>query len=88
MAWTVEFTEGARRDLRTIGHVERRRVLQFLRERAALRDDPRELAQKLRDTELDVWRFRVGNYRILVQFEDHIMTILVIAVGHRREVYR
>ena len=34
------------------------------------------------------WRYRVGDYRVIAKIEDGLMTIIVIAIGHRREVYR
>jgi mRNA interferase RelE/StbE len=36
----------------------------------------------------DYWRYRVGDYRIVVEFHDDRLEILVIKIGHRREVYR
>ena len=53
-----------------------------------LKRDPRGSGTKKLRHEKDYYRARTGDYRILYEIEDHIVTILVIGVGHRREVYR
>jgi mRNA interferase RelE/StbE len=88
MTWTVEFTAKARKDLRRIHPVERARITGFLFERAAFHPDPRDLAKRLVGQNEELWRFRVGDFRIIVRFIDEKMEILVIEVGHRSAVYR
>lgn len=88
MNWAVEFTHRSRKQFRKLGTSEQKGIANFLSNRVALREDPRELAIKLSGLNEEVWRFRVGNCRVLVQFEDEIMTILVIAVGNRGDIYR
>jgi mRNA interferase RelE/StbE len=48
--------------------------------------DPRSLGKPLRGERL--WRYRVGDYRILCRFDDRVLVVLVVELGHRREVYR
>jgi mRNA interferase RelE/StbE len=62
--------------------------LTFLEERAASHENPRTLAKRLTVPDEELWRFRVGDFRIIARFIDQKLEILVIAVGHRREVYR
>ena len=88
MTWTVEFSTKARKDLRRIHYVERGRISEFLFERAAVHPNPRDLAKRLVGQDEELWRFRVGDYRIVARFIDDKLEILVIAVGHRREIYR
>ncbi|MDX2055276.1 MAG: type II toxin-antitoxin system RelE/ParE family toxin [Polyangiaceae bacterium] len=53
----------------------------------SLADEPRPSgAKKL--VESDYWRVRVGDYRVVYSIEDSVLVILVIRVGHRRDVYR
>jgi mRNA interferase RelE/StbE len=52
-----------------------------------LADDPRDHAVKLRGAE-DVWRVRVGDYRVLYRIEADRLVVLIIRIGHRRDVYR
>lgn len=87
-AWRVEFDRAAARDLRKLGVEAERRVLRYLRERVAGAQDPRSLGQALTGDRKGLWRYRVGDYRIVAAIEDGRFVVLVVTVGHRREVYR
>ncbi|MGA7884322.1 MAG: type II toxin-antitoxin system RelE/ParE family toxin [Acidobacteriaceae bacterium] len=66
-----------------------RRITAFLRERVASLDNPRSLGQALQGSELGhLWRYRVGDFRIVCEIQDAKLIVLVVHVGHRREVYR
>ena len=86
--WRVEFDRGAARDLRKLGPDAELRVLRYLRERIVGSDDPRRLGQALTGDRKGLWRYRVGDYRIVASIEDDRLVVLVVTVGHRREVYR
>jgi mRNA interferase RelE/StbE len=52
-------------------------------------ENPRSIGEALKGTRLgDLWKYRVGDYRIFARIDDHSVTIVVVKVGHRREVYR
>jgi len=87
-AWRVEFDRAAARDLRKLGVDAERRVLRYLRERVAGSKDPRRLGQALTGDRKGLWRYRVGTYRIVAAIEDDRLVVLVVTVGHRRDVYR
>ena len=82
--YAVEFLPSAAKALEKLEPAVRRRVAGRI-ERLA--NDPRSGAVKLRGAD-DVWRARVGDYRILYQIEDDRLTVLVIRIRHRRDVYR
>lgn len=86
--WAVEFTSRSRKQFAALPKATRARIMAFLEDRAAKRDNPRLLAKRLVGVADEVWRFRVGDFRILARFEDDRMIILVVEVGDRREVYR
>ena len=86
MSYRVEVTPEARRDLRRLDPPAARRVLRFLGERVAVLDDPRSLGAALVGSPL--WRYRVGDLRIVVSIEDSRLVVLVLEIGHRREIYR
>ncbi len=86
MAWTIEFTPAAARELRKIGPENSRRILRFLREKAA--NDPRGHGKPLRGVLREFWRYRVGKYRIMARLEDARLLVLVVRVGHRKEIYK
>jgi mRNA interferase RelE/StbE len=75
-------------DLRGLGTTPRIRVLRFLEERVAHAEDPRRLGKPLSGDKTGFWHYRVGDHRILVRIEDQRFIVLVISVGHRREIYR
>ena len=85
--WRVEFHSGAIRDLRKLGTDAERRLLRYLRERIAGDEDPRRPGHALVGDRKGVWRCRVVNYRIVADIEDVRLVVLVLTVGHRREVY-
>ena len=89
MAWKVEISPAANADLAKLGSTDAKRILKFLFERIASRDDPRSTGKALVGSELGgLWRYRVGDYRILCRIEDDRIAILVVEIGHRREIYK
>ena len=86
-AWQVEFGRDAARDLRKLGHQAQRLILRYLRERIATADHPRRFGHALTGDLKGLWRYRVGDYRIVAKIEDDRFIVLVVTVGHRREVY-
>ena len=86
--WRVEFNRDAVRDLRKLGNEAERLILRYLRERIATADDPRRFGHALTADLTGLWRYRVGDYRIVAAIEDDRFVVLVVTVGHRREVYR
>ncbi len=86
--WRVEFDRAAVRDLRKLGADAEARVLRYLRERIAGSDNPRRLGHALTGDRKGPWRYRIGDYRIVTAIENDRFVVLVVAVGHRREVYR
>lgn len=89
MAWTIEFAPEAARELNKLDRQVSRRILKFLRDRVAKVEDPRSIGSALKGSKRgDLWKYRVGDYRIICRIEDDRMLILVLRVGHRREVYR
>ena len=86
--WRVEFHRAAVSDLRKLGPDGERRVLRYLRERTASSNDPRRFGHALTGDRKGLWRYRVGDYRIVASIEDDRFVVLVVTVGHRRQVYR
>jgi mRNA interferase RelE/StbE len=88
LAWTIEFVAGAVADLDALDGSIRRRVVKFLADRVAGPEDPRRFGHALTADLAGFWRYRVGDFRILAQIDDAAGLVLVLRVGHRREVYR
>jgi mRNA interferase RelE/StbE len=89
MAWRIEVSDSAAKQLRKLDPQVARRILTFLRDRVALLDDPRSLGEALRGKDLgDFWKYRVGDWRIIADLDDGVMLITVIRLGNRRDIYR
>ena len=89
MASTIEFAASAARELDSLDPQHRKRILKFLHERVAPLDNPRSVGQALRGSQLgEFWKYRVGDYRLICKVEDARLLVLVLRIGHRREVYR
>ncbi|MGK2953078.1 MAG: type II toxin-antitoxin system RelE family toxin [Thiobacillus sp.] len=89
MAWQIEISETAEKQLAKLDKPVAKRLHGFLRERLALLDDPRSIGQALRGSELgEFWKYRVGDWRLVCQIKDAKILITVIRLGNRREVYR
>jgi mRNA interferase RelE/StbE len=86
--WRIEFLRAADRDLRKLGADAARQITRYLRDRIATADDPRRFGHALTGDKKGLWRYRVGDYRIVAVIEDDRFVVLVVTVGHRREVYR
>jgi mRNA interferase RelE/StbE len=89
MAWRIEISAQVDRDLAKLDPQQSKRILKFLHERVAPLDNPRSIGQALQGSRLgEFWKYRVGDYRLICKIEDNRLLILVLRVGHRREVYR
>lgn len=89
MTWRIELAESVAKQFRKLDPAVSRRLAQFLRERLAPLKDPRSLGAALKGDELgQFWKYRVGDYRIIAEIIDRDIRIVVVRVGHRREVYR
>ena len=89
MAWKIELSAQVDRELGKLDPQQSKRILKFLHERLAPLQNPRSLGQTLQGSKLgEFWKYRVGDYRLICKIEDKQLLILVLRVGHRREVYR
>ena len=89
MAWTIEFERSAKRELEKLGSEAAVRILRFLHDRLASLDDPRSIGEALKGAKLGgLWKYRVGDYRIIAHIDDGTVRIVVVRVGNRRDVYR
>jgi mRNA interferase RelE/StbE len=88
LAWTIEFVPAAATELKKLGRAEAGRIIATLKARIATLDDPRRLGEALAGDLAGLWRWRIGDYRVIARIEDQKLLILVVRVAHRREVYR
>ncbi|MBP8264604.1 MAG: type II toxin-antitoxin system RelE/ParE family toxin [Halopseudomonas yangmingensis] len=88
MAWTIDYTQTALNQLRKLDKQSARRILDFLDERVAQRDDPRSTGKALTGPLGGLWRYRIGDFRVICEIQDGELRVLVVELGNRREVYR
>lgn len=86
MAYKVIFEKSADKSFSKLDAPIKKRIADFLRE-LEKNTNPRHTGKALQG-ETHLWRYRVGDYRIVANIEDKTVTIMVIKIGHRREVYR
>jgi len=87
LTWKIEWDDRARKELRKLDSPIQKEILSYLRTRIIESNNPRVFGQSLSGNKSGLWRYRVGNYRIICRIEDDALVILVIGVGHRKEVY-
>ena len=87
LVWTIEFDDAAAKELRTLDHQAQRQILRYLRERIATDEDPRRFGKPLSRELAGLWRYRVGNDRLVCSIEDDRLVVLVLRVAHRKDVY-
>ncbi|TLU83897.1 MAG: type II toxin-antitoxin system RelE/ParE family toxin [Chlorobium sp.] len=85
MAWKIELTASAEKELAKMDKAVARRNIKYLRDRVAI--DPRTSGKALRGDHSGLWRYRVGDYRVICEIYDDKISVLVVHVGHRKEAY-
>ena len=88
MPWLIELHPDAAKELKSLDRKAAARIIKTLETRIASLADPRTLGAPLKGEHSGYWRWRVGDYRVIARMRDEILTILVIRIAHRREVYR
>lgn len=85
MSYRIDIAAPAQRQLRKLDPQARRRVQAAIE---LLSEEPRPPAAKMLANSDGAWRVRVGDYRVIYDIEDDLLVVLVLAAGHRREIYR
>jgi mRNA interferase RelE/StbE len=88
MTWKIEIVPSAIKELGKFDRQVAKRILKFLHKRVASLKDPRSIGDALKGSKFgEFWRYRVGDYRIITKIEDNILLIIVLRVGHRKQIY-
>ena len=89
MAWRIELSDLARKNLNQLDPQNAKRILSFLNDRVSRLEDPRSIGEALRGSKLgELWKYHVGDYRIISSIEDKTVRIIVVRIGNRKDVYR
>jgi mRNA interferase RelE/StbE len=88
LAWRVEVTPAAAKELRKLNRQVARRIGDYLQDLVCTCGDPRQRGKGLTANMAGLWRYRVGDHRVICQLEDDRLLVLVVRVAHRGEAYR
>ena len=86
MAWQIKFIPKIEKQLRKIPVQDVKKIFNFLKKEVA--QNPRSRGKPLKGQLREFWRYRVGDYRILVKIKDDQSIVLVIKIRHRKDIYR
>lgn len=85
--WKVKYLKSVQKDLKKIDVKDKRRIKDYLDNKILMTDDPRKFGKALKGKYLNLWRYRVGDYRIICEIKNNELIVLVIRVSHRKDVY-
>lgn len=86
MAWKVELTDTAAKQLARLDKTQAQRITKYLRRLMQL-EDPRDAGKALTGNWRTYWRYRVGDYRVVCEIRDNEMVIVAVMIGHRGDIY-
>ena len=88
MAWQINFNKAVEKKLKKLDTVVSKQLIDFLKETIALSSNPREHGKSLKGSLREYWRYRVGDYRIICKIDDAVITVFVVDIGHRKDIYK
>lgn len=87
MAWEIRLSDEAKRQIKRLDKTIANRILDYLDYRIAPSNQPRQHGIAMQGRFRGYWRYRVGDYRIICDIQDEVVTVLVLVIGHRKDVY-
>lgn len=87
MIWRIEWDDRARKELRKLDPPTQKEIFSYLRTRILTSKNPRSFGEGLSGNKAGLWRYRIGNYRLICRLEDNTFVVLIVSVGHRKEIY-
>lgn len=87
MAWTIEYTDTAKKSLKKLDKAAARQIVDYMRDRVGKREDPKSLGKPLSGPLGGLWRYRVGDYRVVCEISEQEIRVLVLRIGHRGAIY-
>ncbi|MGA2607627.1 MAG: type II toxin-antitoxin system RelE/ParE family toxin [Terriglobia bacterium] len=88
MTWRIEFTHTAEKQIVRLDRQAQAGILSYLRQRVQPSENPRQFGKALYGDKPGLWRYRLGKHRIICDIQDETLTVLVLALAHRKEAYR
>jgi len=88
LGWKIEIIRTAEKQITKLHRTAQQSILAFLHDRLKSAENPRQWGKPLSGKKRGLWRYRVGDYRLICDIQDERITVLVLTVGHRKDVYR
>ncbi|MBK8814452.1 MAG: type II toxin-antitoxin system RelE/ParE family toxin [Methylococcaceae bacterium] len=88
MAWTIEYSDKALKALKRLDRQIAERIINAMEQKIAHKENPRQDGKPLSGRLAEYWRYRIGDYRVICLLKDEVMTILVVDIGHRGNIYQ
>ncbi|MDZ7662781.1 type II toxin-antitoxin system RelE/ParE family toxin [Thiohalophilus sp.] len=88
MTWRIKYARSVQKSVKKLNPRVRQRLRDYLENRIAQLADPRQIGKPLKGHHSELWRYRVGDYRIICEIQDNSLVVLVVRIGHRKEIYR
>ncbi|EAD7633088.1 type II toxin-antitoxin system RelE/ParE family toxin [Listeria monocytogenes] len=83
----VRFEKEAQKVLKKMDRFQAKLILSWIEKHIEGSDDPRRHGKSLVGNRLGQWRYRVGNYRLIAEIQDNEVIVLILNIGHRRDIY-
>jgi len=87
LAWNVELTKTAENQLRKLEKKWQITILDYFEDDISTLDNPRLRGKALTGDKKDLWRYRLGDYRIICDIRDEQLVLLAVTIGYRKDVY-
>jgi mRNA interferase RelE/StbE len=87
-AWRIEITRTAEKQIQKLNRAAQELIIRSLKERVQAAANPRQVGKPLHGDKGGLWRYRVGDYRLICDIQDERITVLVVRVGHRKDGHR
>lgn len=87
MKYKVVFTDDAKKELKKLDKHTATLIISWIRKNLEGCENPRQHGKALSANRTGQWRYRIGNYRLIAEIEDDKIIILILNVGHKRDIY-
>lgn len=88
MKYRLLFSKRAIKELKKMDKAVSALIFAWLKKNIDGAADPRAFGKALKGDKKEMWRYRIGDYRVLANIEDENLTIIAIETGHRRDIYK
>ena len=87
LSWKISIDSRAKKELNKLDKFAQKKIITYLKTKIETSENPRLFGKALQGNKKGLWRYRVENYRLICQILDDELLILVVKVGHRKNIY-